>query len=70
MSLEENNKALVRRFLEAQAKANLNVIDEVLTPHFVDHDRLPGQAPDREGYKRAIAVADQRGIRIPMRDGE
>src|SRR5215212_1433179 len=54
-SVEENNKALVRRFLEAQAKANLNVIDEVLTPHFVDHDRLPGQAPDREGYKRAIS---------------
>ena len=55
MSVEEDNKALVRRFLEAQAKGILNVIDEVLTPHFVDHDRLPGQAPDREGYKRAIA---------------
>jgi serine phosphatase RsbU (regulator of sigma subunit)/ketosteroid isomerase-like protein len=54
-SEEVKNKALVRRFLEAQAKGNLNVIDEVLTPHFVDHDRLPGQAPDREGYKRAIA---------------
>ena len=52
---QEKNKALVRRFLEAQAKADLNVIDEVMTPHFVDHDRLPGQAPDREGYKRAIA---------------
>ena len=52
---QEKNKALVRRFLEAQAKGSLNVIDEVLTPHFVDHDRLPGQAPDREGYKRAIA---------------
>ena len=54
-SVEEKNKALVRRFLEAQAKGNLPVIDEVLTLHFVDHDRLPGQAPDREGYKRAIA---------------
>ena len=52
---QEKNKALVRRFLEAQAKANLNVIDEVLTPHFVDHDRLPGQAPDREGYKQTVA---------------
>jgi serine phosphatase RsbU (regulator of sigma subunit)/predicted ester cyclase len=52
---QQKNKALVRRFLEAQAKGNLNVIDEVLTPHFVDHDRLPGQAPDREGYKRVIA---------------
>jgi serine phosphatase RsbU (regulator of sigma subunit)/ketosteroid isomerase-like protein len=52
---QQKNKALVRRFLEAQAKANLNAIDEVLTPHFVDHDRLPGQAPDRKGYKWAIA---------------
>ena len=52
---QEKNKALVRRFLEAQAKGKLNVIDEVLTPHFVDHDRLPGQAPDREGYKQTIA---------------
>jgi serine phosphatase RsbU (regulator of sigma subunit)/ketosteroid isomerase-like protein len=54
LETQEKNKALVRRFLEAQAKGNLNVIDEVLTPHFVDHDRLPGQAPDREGYKRVI----------------
>ena len=52
---QEQNKALVRRFLEAQANGNLNLIDEVLTPHFVDHDRLPGQAPDREGYKQTIA---------------
>ena len=52
---QEKNKALVRSFLEAQAKGNLNVIDEVLTPHFVDHDRLPGQAPDREGYKRGLS---------------
>jgi serine phosphatase RsbU (regulator of sigma subunit)/ketosteroid isomerase-like protein len=52
---QQRNKVLVRRFLEAQAKGNLNVIDEVLAPHFVDHDRLPAQAPDREGYKRAIA---------------
>jgi serine phosphatase RsbU (regulator of sigma subunit)/ketosteroid isomerase-like protein len=55
LETQEKNKALVRRFLEAQAKGNLNVIDEVLTPHFVDHDRLPGQAPDREGYKQTIA---------------
>ena len=31
MSLEEN-KALVRRFLEEQAKGNLGVIDELLHP--------------------------------------
>ena len=41
--------------LGGAGKGNLDVIDEVLTPHFVDHDRLPGQAPDREGYKQTIA---------------
>jgi predicted ester cyclase len=55
VSAEEKNKALVRRLLEAQAKGNLDVIDEVLALYFVDHDGLPGQAPDREGHKRAIA---------------
>ena len=51
----EKNKTLARRLLEGFISGDLDTIDEVLTPHFVDHDRLPGQAPDREGYKRAIA---------------
>ena len=48
---QEKNKVLVRR-LGGEAQGDLNVIDEVLNRRFVDHDRLPGQAPDREGYKR------------------
>jgi len=52
---EEKNKALVRHFYEEQAKGNLDVIDEVLATDYVDHDRLAGQEPDREGYKWAIA---------------
>jgi serine phosphatase RsbU (regulator of sigma subunit)/ketosteroid isomerase-like protein len=52
---EEQNKALVRRLYEEQAKGNLDVIDEVLAADFVDHDRLAGQEPGREGYKWAIA---------------
>jgi ketosteroid isomerase-like protein len=39
---EEKNKALVRRFLEAQAKGDLQTLDELLAPDFVDHSRLPG----------------------------
>src|SRR5918997_5777834 len=54
MSLEEN-KALVRRFLEEQAKGNLNVIDELLHPDFVDHSLLPGQGPTREEFRRSAA---------------
>ena len=53
----EHNKALVRRFLEAhEGKADLDALDQMLAPDFVSHiRRLPGQQPDREGYKWAIA---------------
>jgi serine phosphatase RsbU (regulator of sigma subunit)/predicted ester cyclase len=53
VSLEEN-KALVRRFLEEQAKGNLNVIDELLSPDFVDRSLLPGQGSTREDFKRSV----------------
>ena len=53
MSVEEN-KALVRRFLEEQFRGNLDVIDELLTPDFVDRGLLPGQGPTREDYKRSV----------------
>jgi serine phosphatase RsbU (regulator of sigma subunit)/ketosteroid isomerase-like protein len=51
----QENKALVRRFLEAQATSDLETLDELLAPDFVDHTLLPGQDPSREGYLRAIA---------------
>src|SRR5215208_5445097 len=53
MSIEEN-KALVRRFLEAHAKGDLDTVDEMLAPDFVDHNLMPGQQPGREGYLRAL----------------
>ena len=55
MSVEEN-KALVRRFLGAQAKGDLDAIEELLAPDFVDHNLLPGREdPGREGYIRSVA---------------
>jgi serine phosphatase RsbU (regulator of sigma subunit) len=51
----KENKALVRRFLEEQARGNLDVIDELLSPDFVDRSLLPGQGPTREDFKRAVA---------------
>src|SRR3712207_3526104 len=54
MSVEEN-KALVRRFLEAHAKGDLDALEEMLAPGFVDHNLIPGQQPGREGYLRAFA---------------
>jgi predicted ester cyclase len=52
-SVEENNKALVRRFVEANANGDLDALDELLAPDFVDHSLMPGQAGDREGFKRS-----------------
>jgi serine phosphatase RsbU (regulator of sigma subunit)/ketosteroid isomerase-like protein len=54
-SEEEKNKALVRRFWESVARADLDTIDELLAPDFVDHSLLAGQEPGREGYKRQVA---------------
>jgi predicted ester cyclase len=51
----EENKALVRRFLEAKATSDLEALDELLAPDFVNHTLLPGQDPSREGYLRSTA---------------
>ena len=55
MSKTEENKALVRRFMEARAKADLNAIEEMMAPEFISHGLLPGQQPGREDYKRQVA---------------
>jgi serine phosphatase RsbU (regulator of sigma subunit)/predicted ester cyclase len=55
MSKAEENKALVRRFMEARAKADLNAIEEMMAPNFISHDFFPSQQPGREGLKRRIA---------------
>jgi serine phosphatase RsbU (regulator of sigma subunit)/predicted ester cyclase len=51
----EANQALVRRFFEAQAKGDLDALDEIMAPDFVDRSLLPSEDPDREGYKRSVA---------------
>jgi len=56
VSSAEENKAIVRRFLEEHmAKGNLDVIDELAVPDFVDRSLLPGQGPIREDFKRSVA---------------
>src|SRR3712207_6294497 len=50
----EENKALVRRFLEAHARGDVDTLDEMLALDFVGHNLIPGQQPDREGYLRSL----------------
>jgi len=53
---QEKNKALVRRFLEAQANGEPDTVKEMLAPDFVVHEWSQDQEPDhRERYLRALA---------------
>jgi serine phosphatase RsbU (regulator of sigma subunit)/predicted ester cyclase len=54
-SEEEKNKALVRRFIEAQLEKDLAALEEMMAPDFVDRSLMPGQQPDREGFKHSVA---------------
>jgi predicted ester cyclase len=52
--MSEENQALARRFLEAPARGDLNTLDELMAPDFVDRSVLPGQGSTREDYKRSV----------------
>src|SRR5215218_7170023 len=54
-SEEEKNMALVRRFWGAVADADLDTLDELLAPDFVDHSSFANQEHGREGYKQQVA---------------
>ena len=55
-SAEENNKALVRRFIqEFYNRGNMDVADELLAPNFVARDALAGEEASREDLKREMA---------------
>jgi predicted ester cyclase len=56
MSSAEENMALARRYLEARVKGDLEAVDEMLAPDYVNHTPLLSvQVPDREGVKWATA---------------
>jgi serine phosphatase RsbU (regulator of sigma subunit)/predicted ester cyclase len=56
VSVEEDNKALVRRFNEEVAnQGNLDLADELLAPDFVDYDVIPEKVADIEDVKRNVA---------------
>ena len=50
----EDNKSLVRRFVEEVNKHNVTALDEILAPNFSYHSPTYGDL-DREGYKKAAA---------------
>jgi predicted ester cyclase len=56
MSLEEN-KAVVRRFAEEVGSGkNLELLDELVSTEFVNHNPLPGAGSDFEGLRQAFTI--------------
>jgi steroid delta-isomerase-like uncharacterized protein len=63
VSLEEN-KAVVRRWIEGgYGRGNLDLIEEMIAPDFVNRTPLPGQPPTREGVAGGV-----RGLRAAFPD--
>ena len=54
MHLNEQNKALVRRFYEEIDKGNIGALDELVAENYIDHNPppFPGLASGREGLKQ------------------
>ena len=52
---QEKNKALVRRLYELDARGDIEAMEKLLAPDFVDHSLLPDQDPGREGYVKSVA---------------
>jgi steroid delta-isomerase-like uncharacterized protein len=60
MSAVEENKAIVRRFVdEVQSRGNIAVIDELCSPEFVNYSAPPGVPSDCEGVKLVTAMFRQ-----------
>ena len=53
----EENMAMARRFMEAQVRGDLDALDDMLAPDFINHNKLlRGQEPGPENFKRAVSA--------------
>ena len=55
MSSEEN-KAIIRRFLERVSRGDVGAVDDFVTDGVVYHDAPPGLASGIEGYRQIIGM--------------
>lgn len=56
MDTEENKDVVRRYFEEIDRRGDVSVIDEFVSPDFVDHGPSPGCSPDRDGLKQAFEI--------------
>ena len=55
--MSEENKALVRRFIDDVMKnKNVNAIDGLLAPDYIEHNPIPGQPPGLDAMKEFMGM--------------
>lgn len=53
----EENKDVVRRYYDAVLnRGDVDALDELAVPHYVEHDPLPGQGTGRDGLKNRVTM--------------
>jgi ketosteroid isomerase-like protein len=60
----EENMALVRRFLKAHIKGNLDQMDEMMAPDYVRHTRLLPPSSDSFTNTLVIRARTEKGVHI------
>jgi predicted ester cyclase len=55
MSAEENKARLQRLFAEGVNRGDLDVLDEVLSPTYVNYN-LPAPTPGSDGFKQVVTM--------------
>lgn len=68
--MSEENKAVIRRWIEELNQGNLDAADEFFAPNYVDHSAPPGTPPGPEGVKQLMAMysAAFSDVRITIED--
>jgi steroid delta-isomerase-like uncharacterized protein len=54
--MSDTHKSVIRRFYEEINKGNLDVINDLASETFVEHEEFPGLAPSREGVRQLFQM--------------
>lgn len=54
--MSQNSDLVSRFYTEVLAEGNLDVIDELCSEDFVEHEEFPGLGNDREGVKQFVTM--------------
>jgi len=76
--MSEDNKALVRKMLEGADRSDISVVDELVSPDYVDHNPPPFQGPAtgvdgaRDAFTTAMKIFSDWTHEVPQQfsDGE